>query len=120
MNHFIAPGLLMVAFFLMAAICGVSAVLLFWRELRDVNQKLPPSERISYWCVGKGMVRVRDRYKQLYPSGRLDFWRAFLLTGAFAFGILALVAAIFYGRSISPKLSSLEVHGRTSFFYGRN
>ena len=52
-----------------------------------INERVPESERISYWWWG---TEVRKRFKQLYPGNKL----VFLLDSCFVMMILGFVLLI--------------------------
>ncbi len=56
---------------LVGCVMGTSAVvanLVYLDMVEKINEKLPESERISYFSGG---TEVRKRFKQLYPENRL-------------------------------------------------
>jgi hypothetical protein len=94
----------MIAFSIPAAIllalagssCILSAFLL-WQEIGEVNRKLPSAEQISYWGMHPAkMAKVKQEYRRLYPSGKIDVVRRIFRYAAFVFAVLLLIPMGFF------------------------
>jgi hypothetical protein len=76
--------------------CGVSSAIisgfLVHREIEEVNRQKLDHEQIEYAFMYPGKIRkIAFEYKQLYPNGRVNFWRLAFQTAMFVF--LGLAAA---------------------------
>jgi hypothetical protein len=63
--------LVLVAWVVTAAVCGVSSTLIVWRMVDEVNVHLPDSEKfLLYDWSPRKSARLFQQYRSLYPSGR--------------------------------------------------
>jgi hypothetical protein len=68
-----------------------------WREIGEINRKLPDAEQISYWGMHPAkMARIKREYRRLYPSGKIDRMRLILQYATFAFAVLLLIPLGFF------------------------
>jgi hypothetical protein len=80
----------------LAAGCGMVSGYFTFREIEEVNRKLPQQEQIEYAFMYPGkMKRIRLAYKRLHPQGATNRWRLMFQTAAFLFLGLAALAAGF-------------------------
>ena len=74
----------------------VSAFLL-WKEIGELNRKLPDTEQIPYfWMYSEKRMRIKHEYKRLYPNGRVDFAVFAFESARFVLLSLSAVAAGFF------------------------
>ena len=71
---------------------------LTFREIEEVNRKLPEPEQIEYAFMHPGkMKKIRLAYKEFYPQGATNRWRLVFQTAAFLFlGLTALAAGFLH------------------------
>jgi hypothetical protein len=83
--------------FLLAISSIIFSAFLLWKEIGELNRKLPDTEQIPYfWMYTGKRMRIKHEYKRLYPNGRIDLAVfAFEFTG-FILLILSAVAAGFF------------------------
>jgi hypothetical protein len=76
------------------SVCGLLSTFASFEMVDKVNDKLPETEKFDYlgWYYSK-RVRLNDKYKMLYPEGRL-LRRVRLLT-VLAFACLFIAAYCF-------------------------
>jgi hypothetical protein len=94
----------MISFSLSAAIllalatsCAVFSGFFLCQEIGQVNRKLADAEQISYWGMRPlKMARVKNEYRRLYPSGKVDLIRRILQYAAFVFAALSLIPLGFF------------------------
>jgi hypothetical protein len=81
-----------VVFLILTSGCGLLSTYLTFREIEEVNKKLPRQEQIEYVFMYPGkMKRIRLAYKGFYPQGTINRWRlAFQAGGVLFLGLTAL------------------------------
>jgi hypothetical protein len=85
-----------IVFLVSATACAAVSYYLTFREIEDVNRKLPQEAHVEYAFMHPGkMKRIRLAYKGFYPRGTTDRWRLAFQTLAFLFLGLTAVAAGF-------------------------
>lgn len=85
-----------ISFLVSAAGCGVVSTYLTFREIEEVNRKLPLEEQIDYaWMYPGQMQRIRSAYKNLYPEGMVDRWRRVFAAACFILMALTALTAGF-------------------------
>jgi hypothetical protein len=85
-----------IVFVVLATACGIMSAYLTFREIEEVNRKLPEQEQIEYAFMYPGkMRRIRLAYKGFYPQGAVNRWRLVSQTAMFLFLGLAAVTAGF-------------------------
>jgi hypothetical protein len=68
-----------------------------YREIGEVNRKLPDEKQISYSFMYPGkMQKIKAKYHRLYPTGRVDAWRSTFQIGLFVFLALAAITSGFF------------------------
>jgi len=83
-----------IIFLILATGCGMVSGYFTFREIEEVNRKLPQQEQIEYALMYPGkMKRIRLAYQRFYPQGATNRWRLMFQTAAFLFlGLTALAA----------------------------
>ena len=77
--------------------CAVLSAFFLWQEIGEVNRKLPDSEQISYWGIYPDkMAAIKEEYRRLYPSGKIDLLRRIPQYAMFVFAGLLLVPLGFF------------------------
>jgi hypothetical protein len=77
-------------FFACAIGLVLSANVLFYRMIGQINVKLSEDQKIGYFWFDFGKnAKVFREYRRLYPSGRLHRWAALLFFVALAFLLAA-------------------------------
>jgi hypothetical protein len=68
-----------------------------FREIEEINRKLPPGEQIEYAFMYLGkMSKIAREYRRLYPQGSLNRWRlGFQIAGIFFLALTALALGFF-------------------------
>jgi hypothetical protein len=85
-----------IVFLVSAAGCGAASAYFTFREIEEVNRRLPQEAQVEYALIYPGkMRRIRRAYKQLYPEGVVDRWRIVFEAAAFVFIALTALAAGF-------------------------
>jgi hypothetical protein len=81
-------------FLSLAAASGLGCTALVSREIREVSKKISPALHISYFFPYPAKMRhIKNKYKQLHPTGRLDQWRVRLQVAMFVFFVLGAVVS---------------------------
>jgi hypothetical protein len=81
-------------FLSLAAASGLACTALVSREIQEVNKKISPALHISYFFLYPAKMRhIKNMYKRLYPTGRLDQWRVLLQVAMFVFFALGAVVS---------------------------
>jgi hypothetical protein len=61
-----------ILFMIVGACCAVMAGIYLWKEIDEVNRKLPLERRISFLGMyTEKWLKVRRSYREFYPEGRL-------------------------------------------------
>jgi|HubBroStandDraft_6_1064221.scaffolds.fasta_scaffold44751_2 hypothetical protein len=85
-----------IAFLILATACGIVSAYLTFREIEEVNRKLPQREHVEYAFMYPGKMKgIGLAYKEFYPQGTTNRWRVVFQTLAFLFLGLTAVAAGF-------------------------
>jgi hypothetical protein len=73
-------------FLSLATSCLAMSAFFLSQEIGEVNRKLPSDTQISYWGIHPAkMERIKDEYKRLYPSGKIDRMRVLFQLAGFGF-----------------------------------
>jgi hypothetical protein len=81
-----------VIFGCLGASCAAMGSVLVHREIAAVNCKVPDTEQISYLFMYPGKMRkIKADYKRLYPTGKVEIWRATLQIAMLAFLAVAAI-----------------------------
>jgi hypothetical protein len=83
-----------ILFLILATACGLASCYLTFREIEEVNRKLPEQEQIEYALMHSGkMKKIKLAYKRFYPQGGTDRWCLMFQAAGFLFlGLTALQA----------------------------
>ena len=83
-----------IVFLILATGCGMASGYFTFREIEEVNRKLPQQQQIEFAFMYPGkMKKIRFAYKRFYPQGATNRWRVMFQTAAFLFlGLTALIA----------------------------
>ena len=86
-----------IVLFCSACTCAILSAFFLWQEIGEVNRKMSDSEQISYWGMHPAkMAKIKQEYRRLYPSGKIDLVRRTLQYAAFAFAVLLLIPLGFF------------------------
>jgi hypothetical protein len=79
--------------------CFLVSAALTYKEIGEINRKLPDDKQISYFFFHlEKMMRIRREYKRLYPQGSLDRLSWSLSIAGIIFLILAAIATGFFNH----------------------
>jgi hypothetical protein len=81
----------------LACSCAILSAFLLWQQIGEINRKLPDDKQISYWGMhAVKMARIKEEYKRLYPSGKIELMRRIFQYAAFVFMVLLLIPLGFF------------------------